>query len=77
MPPKSAKPKATPKRVVKRPEGTTQLNVNLPSELMDRLDGWVAKLNEAPTGARWSRTDVVRTLLVRALDDRGEKGEAP
>lgn len=69
--------KAKTKRVVKRPEGTTPLNINLPTDLMERLDGWVERLNAAPSGPRWSRTDVVRSALARAIDERGEKGETP
>ncbi len=73
--PKAGKPAS--KRVVARPEGTTQINVNLPAGVAQRLEAWVAKLNESPEGARWTKTDIIRTLLVRALDERGEKGEAP
>lgn len=70
-------PKAKTKRVVKRPEGTAQLNVNLPVELLERLDAWVEKLNAQPAGPRWTRTDIVRTALTRIVEERAEKGEAP
>lgn len=73
MPPKTTKAK----RVVRRPDGTTQLNVNLPTEVMERLDAWLESLNSKPAGPRWTRTDIVRTVLTRALDEHGEKGEAP
>ncbi len=66
-----------PKRVVKRPEGTTQINVNLPSDLLAKLDAWVEQLNTSPEGARWTRTDIIRTLLVRGIEQHATKGEAP
>jgi hypothetical protein len=68
---------AKPKRVVKRPEGTTPLNLNLPAEVMEGLDAWVERLNAKVSGPRWTRTDVVRTTLAKAISERGEKGEAP
>lgn len=75
MPAKPSKPKT--KRVTKRPEGTTPLFLNLPSELMEQLDAWVEKLNGSPSGPRWTRTDVVRTVLSKSIEAHAEKGEAP
>lgn len=69
--------KTKPKRIAKRPEGTSALNINLPSELLAKLDDWTEKLNASSTGARWSRTDVIRACLTRGADERGAKGEAP
>lgn len=66
----------TKKRPAARPEGTSALNINLPTELMEKLDAWVEKLNEGD-GARWTRTDVIRTSLNRAVTERGAKGDAP
>lgn len=34
-------------------------------------------VNASSTGARWSRTDVIRACLTRGADERGAKGEAP
>lgn len=65
------------KRPVPRPAGTTPLNINLPDELMEALTSWVDTLNEQSVGARWTRTDVVRTALTRAVEERGKKGETP
>ena len=46
-------------------------------DVLNRLDVWVAKLNETAAGPRWSRQDLVRAALVRALDAHADKGEAP
>lgn len=46
-------------------------------DVLGRLDAWVAKLNEAGVGPRWSRQDLVRAALIRALDAHADKGEAP
>lgn len=75
MPPKPAKSRS--KRVVKRPEGTSQLNVNIPLDLFEKLDAWVEKLNASPAGPRWNRTDIVRTVLSKAIETHADKGEAP
>lgn len=66
-----------PKRIVKRPEGTSQININLPSPLLEALDEWLEKLNASPEGARWTRTDILRTLLSQAIEKYAEKGESP
>jgi hypothetical protein len=65
------KPKREP------PEGTKSLFVYLPVDLVDGIDAWVDRLNEASDGPRWTRTDVVRRSLARSLEERGKKGEAP
>jgi hypothetical protein len=74
-----AKPKATkaPKPSASKPAGTTPLNINLPDELFDSLDAWVERLNNELAGPRWTRTDVVKATLARAIRERGSKGEAP
>jgi hypothetical protein len=54
------------------------LNMNVPLDLLAALDGWAEKLNADPTGSpRWTRSDVIRAALWRAVKERGEKGEAP
>lgn len=75
MPTKPSPSKA--KRTTTRPEGTTPLNINLPTEVFARLDAWVERLNAQSAGPRWTRTDVIRTALVRALDERGDGGGSP
>lgn len=77
MPPRPAAKKPAKRPTPERPKGTTQINVNLPAELVDRLKAWVDALNAKPEGARWTKTDVLRTLLVRGLEERAAKGEAP
>lgn len=67
---KTAKPPA--------PQGTAPANFRLPVALIEALDEWAEKLNEAsPMGRRWTRTDVVQEALARAITERGAKGEAP
>lgn len=51
--------------------------VRMDHALLEGLDAWVEKLNAGNTGPRWSRSDVMRATLARALKERGEKGEAP
>lgn len=54
------------------------LNMEISHELAAALDAWTAKLNSGPEGTpRWSRSDVIRSALWRAVRERGEKGEAP
>jgi len=65
------------KRSVARPEGTTPLNINLPTAVFERLDAWVEHLNAGADGPRWTRTDLIRTVLVRALNERGDSGGSP
>jgi hypothetical protein len=48
-----------------------------PSNVIARLDAWVDALNAAPAGPRWTRTALVIAIFVRALEDRGSRGEAP
>mgnify|MGYP003593669217 CR=1 FL=1 len=46
-------------------------------DVLERLNAWVEKLNESATGPRWTRQDLVKAVLVRACNERGEKGETP
>lgn len=45
-------------------------------EMLEALDKWAEKLN-AKGGPRWTRQDVVKAALTRALEERGKKGETP
>ena len=70
MPPKRPAPKSA--------ERTGALFVNLTPAMLNSLDAWVEKLNSGKAiGPQWSRTDLVRAIFSRALDERGAKGEAP
>lgn len=69
--------KAPAKRAVARPEGTTPLNINLPSELVEGLHAWVEAINAKGSGPRWTKTDVVRTLLMKGIERHAKKGETP
>lgn len=49
-------------------ESTTQVAFRLPDELLKRLDRHAERMRELQPGVNVSRTDVVRVLLTRALD---------
>lgn len=51
---------------------TVQVVFRLPVELMDRLDGYVKRLNNADPSRRVTRSDVVRQLLINALEPKAE-----
>jgi hypothetical protein len=72
---------ARPKRVQRavkpagaRPDGSKPITMNLPEDLVEQLDAWAQWLTENGP-VKWSRTDVVKAALRRALRDRGEGGE--
>lgn len=71
----SKKTAATKKRMP--PDGTRQALFYLPAGMLDGLDAWAAKLSAKGVGPAWSRSDVVRAVLQRALDERAAKDEAP
>jgi hypothetical protein len=71
----AAKAAAKPKR--QPPPGTAGAFFYLPEALLEALDRWTERVNESRTGPQWSRTDVVRAALQRAVDERAAKGEAP
>ena len=50
-------------------EKTTQVAFRLPDDLLERLDAHAERMREAQPGVNVTRTDVVRTLLTRALED--------
>jgi hypothetical protein len=46
--------------------------------LLRALDEWAEKLNSRTSGGpRWSRSDVIRATLTRAVKERGAKGVEP
>ncbi len=51
--------------------------VRLEPPLLAALDAWVERLNATTEGPPWTRGEVVRAALVRALEERGKVGEAP
>ena len=51
--------------------------VRLEPPVLAALDAWVARLNETTSRPPWTRGEVVRAALVRALEERGETGEEP
>lgn len=46
-----------------------QLVVRLSKSLMDRVDRYAEQIREEQPGPAWKRSDVVRLLLARALDE--------
>jgi hypothetical protein len=47
----------------------TQLAIRIPKELLDRIDAHVERLCREIPGLDLTRTDAVKSLLTRALDD--------
>lgn len=45
--------------------------------LLADLDAWAEKLNSDPTRPPWSRTKLVRAVLMRALAEHGAAGTEP
>jgi len=46
-------------------------------DLFEDLARWTDRLNSHDEGPRWTRAEVMRVALRRALRERGEKGELP
>jgi len=46
-----------------------QIVVRLPSSLLERLDAYAERMRRDMPGRSWRRSDVVRMLLARALND--------
>jgi hypothetical protein len=56
---------------------TTQVAFRLPQTMVERLDAHAGRLRGVQPGVRVSRTDVVRLLLLRALEVvEAERGPA-
>ncbi len=68
----TAKARAAPKR-----EASAAAVLRLEPSLMDGLDEWVERLNKDNAGPKWTRSDVIRATLTRALRERAAKGESP
>jgi hypothetical protein len=56
---------------------TEQVAFRLPKSLIARLDDYAAQLAEEQPGMAYTRTDVVRVLLTRALDATSTKPKRP
>ena len=46
-----------------------QIVVRLPGSLVGRLDAYGERMRREMPGPAWKRSDIVRLLLVRALDE--------
>jgi len=53
-------------------EETTTVAFRLPNSLVKRLDEYVKRLDAGQPGMTHSRTDAVRVLLMRGLDEMDE-----
>lgn len=49
-------------------QNDAQLVIRLPQDLVDRVDAYSERLRAEQPGPKWTRADVVRMLLTRALD---------
>jgi hypothetical protein len=47
-----------------------QIVVRLPGSLLERLDAYADRMRREMPGPSWKRSDVVRMLLAKALDER-------
>jgi len=67
-----------PKKVSEsaRLPATVQVAFRLPGVLVAQLDAEAAVMMEAHPGMTITRTDVVRVLLMRALDDGGTRSKS-
>ena len=72
----AAKPASKPTKAPPEPRKAPVM-IRMDLELQEQLDAWVDRLNADTDGPRWTRTDVIRVTLQRALRERGAKGEAP
>ena len=71
-------PPTRPKKPAKtKSPASVKVMFRFPPELLASLDSWADSLNETGGGPQWSRTDVVKAALQRALRERASKGEAP
>lgn len=58
-------------------EPTTQVAFRLPDRLLARIDRHAKRLAKGQRGVQFTRTDAIRDLLGRALDEvEGKDGEA-
>lgn len=55
--------------MTKSNERGEQLAFRFPKALIERLDRYAARLSDEHPGLEFSRSDAVRTLLTRALDE--------
>lgn len=51
------------------------MTLRLPTEIMDRLEAYVERLNELTPGLGANKVDAVRVLLTKALDAEGIKAQ--
>jgi hypothetical protein len=75
---KTARPARPARPIAADNPNTAATVVRLDPVLLEALDAWADKLNAAtPEAPPWSRTNIIRASLARAVRERGEKGESP
>lgn len=52
-----------------RETNDAQIVVRLPQALVDRVDAYAERLRKEQPGPAWRRSDVVRQLIARAIDE--------
>lgn len=50
--------------------GSTQINLKLPEELLEAIDGWVADINRERPWPKMTRSDVIRIVMGWAAKER-------
>ena len=55
--------------IMARETNDAQIVVRLPQALVDRIDAYAERLQEDEPGPAWRRSDVVRKLIAKAIDD--------
>jgi hypothetical protein len=56
-------------RTLETMENDEQIVVRLPSAIVERIDAYAERMKKEQPGFRITRSDVVRSLIVRALDE--------
>jgi len=59
------------------PAGTRSALFYLPDDLLEALDAWKDAINAKGEGPQWSRSDLVKAVLKRAVDRNAGSGETP
>lgn len=66
-----ASPKTRPRKPPVR-QDPIQVNIRISPEHLERLDAWLEEINAARGWPKLTRTDVIRNLLARGLEERPE-----
>lgn len=53
-----------------QPEAVTQLNMRLPVDLLEAMDGLVEEINQRRPWPKMTRSDLIRIVMGKAIEDR-------